>query len=129
MTIVDKLHSVFSSAKTNDVFAKIQKENEVHVHTVPERPETRWSSVFFVLDILCSRYQVILLTLVKRGNDTDDPAVTCVGLYHKMASGIEHFSLMTVASSTVDERDASDFNCSRSFLVISISCTAELRSK
>lgn len=87
LTIVDKLHSVFNSAKTNHVFAKIQKENKVNVHAVPQRSETRWSSMFFVLDILCSRYQEILLTLVKRGNDTDDPAVTCAGLYHKMASG------------------------------------------
>ena len=87
LTIVDKLHSVFNSAKTNDVFAKIQKENKVNVHAVPERSETRWSSMFFVLDILCSPYQEILLTLFKRGNDTDEPAVTCAGLCHKMASG------------------------------------------
>ena len=85
LTIVDKLHSVFNSAKTNDVFAKIQKENKVNAHAVPERSETRWSPMFYVLDILCSRYQEILLTLFKRGNDTDDPAVTCAGLYHKMA--------------------------------------------
>ena len=76
LTIVDKLHSVFNSAKTNDVFAKIQKENKVNVHAVPERSETRWSSMFYVLDILCSRYQEILLTLFKR-----------VLLYYKMASG------------------------------------------
>ena len=85
--LVDKLHSVFNSAKTNEVFAKIQREKKVNILAMPQRSDIRWSSMFFVVDVLCSRYQEILFTLVKREDDTDEPAVTCAGLYHKMASG------------------------------------------
>lgn len=87
LTLVDKLHSLFSSAKTNDVFIKVQRETKVKIMAMPERSETRWSSLFYVLDVLCARYKEILMTLVKRAADTDDPAITAGGLYHKLASG------------------------------------------
>ena len=87
LTLVDKLHSLFSSAKTNDVFIKVQRETKVKIMAMPERPETRWSSMFYVLDVLCARYKEILMTLVKRAADTDDPAIAAGGLYHKLASG------------------------------------------
>ena len=87
LTIVDKLHSLFSSAKTNDVFMKVQQETSVKVMAMPERSETRWSSMFYVLDVICARYKEILMTLVKRAADNDDLAITAGGLYHKLASG------------------------------------------
>lgn len=43
--------------------------------------------MFHVLDVLCSRYQELLLTMVKRSKDHDYPAVTCGGIYHKLADG------------------------------------------
>lgn len=87
LTLVDKLHSLFSSAKTNDIFVQIQQQSKVKVMAMPERSETRWSSMFYVLDVLCTRYKEILMTLVKRAADTDDPAIIAGGLYHKLASG------------------------------------------
>jgi hypothetical protein len=59
--LVDKLHSVFNSAKTNEVFAKIQREKKVSILAMPQQSDIRWSSMFFVVDVLCSRYQEILL--------------------------------------------------------------------
>ena len=87
LTLVDKLHALFSSAKTNDVFMKVQQETSVKVMAMPERSETRWSSMFYVLDVICARYKEILMTLVKRAADNDDLAITAGGLYHKLASG------------------------------------------
>jgi hypothetical protein len=57
LTLVDKLHSLFSSAKTNDVFMKVQRETKVNVMAMPEQFETRWSSMFYVLDVICARYK------------------------------------------------------------------------
>lgn len=65
LTIADKLHSLLSSSKTKDVFTDIQRRQSVSILKMPERSETRWSSVFHILDVLYSRYQEILLTLVK----------------------------------------------------------------
>jgi hypothetical protein len=42
LTLVDKLHSLFSSAKTNDVFMKVQQEPKVNVMAMPEQSETQW---------------------------------------------------------------------------------------
>ena len=39
LILVDKLHSLFSSAKTNDTFIKVQRENEVPVLAMPEQSE------------------------------------------------------------------------------------------
>ena len=126
LTIVDKLHSVFNSAKTNDVFAKIQKDNKVHVHAVPERSETHWLSMFFVLDILCSWYQEIPLTLFKRGNDIDDPAVTCAGLYHKMASGKMILTCVILKNMFAATTNLSDILQSTSSAVHEIEMTKKL---
>ena len=52
-----------------------------------EQYEICWSSMFNVMDVLCSRYEEILITLLKRAEDTDDPAITCGGMYHKLARG------------------------------------------
>ena len=41
--------------------------------------ETGWSSMFHVLEVACSHYHKILLTLVKRAEDNDDPAITAGG--------------------------------------------------
>lgn len=54
---------------------------------MPARSEVRWSSMFHVLDILCSCFYEILLTLNKRASDSDDPAITAGGLYHQLATG------------------------------------------
>ena len=87
LNLVDKLHSLFSSAKTNDTFIKVQREKEVTVLAIPERSEKRWSSMFYVSDVVCSRYEEILITLLKRAKDNDAPALTCGGMYHKLATG------------------------------------------
>ena len=57
LTLVDKLRSLFCYAKTNDVFMKVQRETKVNVMAVPERSETWWSSMLYVLDVICTRYK------------------------------------------------------------------------
>ena len=54
---------------------------------MPARSDIRWSSMFYVLDVLCSRYFESLLTLNKRASDSDVPAITAGGLYHQLATG------------------------------------------
>ena len=63
LTIVDKLHSLFSYAKTNYVFMKVQRETKVKVMAMPERSETR-CMVFYVL---CTRYYLCKI----QGNPDD----------------------------------------------------------
>ena len=87
INIVDKLHSLFNSAKTNDSFEAEQKTLKIRVLKIPLRSETRWSSMFHVLDAICSRFKPIMLTLMKRAGDDDNAALTAGGLYHKMACG------------------------------------------
>ena len=82
LILVDKFHSLFSSAKTNDTFTKVQRENEVPVLAMPERSKICWSSMFYVQDVVCSRYKEILITLFKRAEEVDDPVLTCGGIYH-----------------------------------------------
>ena len=36
---------------------------------------------------MCSRYKEILITLLKRAEEHDAPALTCGGIYHKLATG------------------------------------------
>ncbi|KAI6657094.1 Zinc finger MYM-type protein 1-like [Oopsacas minuta] len=87
INIVDKLHSLFNSAKTNDSFEAEQKTLKIRVLKFPLRSETRWSSMFHVLDVICSHFKPIMLTLMKRIGDDDNAALTAGGLYHKMACG------------------------------------------
>ena len=54
---------------------------------MPERSEICWSSMFYVQDVVCSRYKEILITLLKRAEEHDAPALTCGGIYHKLATG------------------------------------------
>jgi len=54
---------------------------------MPEQSEICWSSMFYVTDVLCSPYEEFLITLLKIDEDTDDPAITCRGMYHKLARG------------------------------------------
>ena len=85
--IMEQLHHVFGAAKTNETFRAAQTEAGVSVRAVPARSETRWSSMFMVLDLVCDRYREILVTLVNRGNDTDPAADTAAGMYAKLCSG------------------------------------------
>ena len=41
--------------------------------------------MFHVLEVACSHYHKILLTLVKRAEDNDDPPITAGGMYHKLS--------------------------------------------
>ena len=84
---MDKLHSVFGAAKTNDVFRDVQKGSDISVRSVPARCDTRWSSMFMVLDVVCNRYKEVLITLATRESDTDAAADSCAGLYAKLCSG------------------------------------------
>ena len=43
--------------------------------------------MFQVLDVICSRYKPIILTLIKMAEDDDNAAVTAGGLYHKITCG------------------------------------------
>ena len=85
--ILDKLHTIFSSAKSNDKFIQVQQDKDLTPLSVPARSDTRWASLFQVLDIVCRRYDAILHTLAERASDDDDAAVTCAGLQHKLATG------------------------------------------
>ena len=86
--LLDKLHALFSSSKTNDVFIVIQQQAKAgKILAMPARSEVRWSSMFHVLEVLCICFYEILMTLNKRSSDNDEPAITAGGLYHQLATG------------------------------------------